>query len=132
MIMEKYPLIVCYREYDSDILFAEFVHNLKVTSAVAKEIVANCLDFTKGKKHYFILDISNVRDISADAKGFLQQPETGLKNILGAAFIATNPVSALIANIVIKTPKNFPAKFFSNREAATQWINDCKQKTAVR
>jgi hypothetical protein len=132
MMIERYPLVVCSREYNSDILFAEFASNLKVTSAVAKEIVANCLDFTKGTKHYFIFDISNVRDISADAKGFLQQPETGLKNILGAAFIANNPVSALIANIVIKTPKNFPAKFFSNRDAATQWINDCKVKTLVR
>jgi hypothetical protein len=46
-----------------------------------------------------------------------------LKNILGAAFIASNPVAALIANIFVKTPKDFIARFFSNRKEALDWIN---------
>ena len=52
---------------------------------------------------------------------------TGI-NILGAAFIATNPVSALFANIFIKTQKDFQAKFFSNKEDAFDWIIACREK----
>jgi len=125
MIAEKYPLVVFYSEMSSDIIYAEFPNNLKIDLPVAREIVANRFDLTKGKNHYIIVDVSNVRKITSEAKDYLQRPDAGLKNILGAAFIATNPVSAMIANIFVKTPKDFQAKFFSTKDAAFQWIIEC-------
>lgn len=122
MIIEKYPLVACRRERNSDIIFAEFPNNLKIDLATAKEIVSNRLDFMKNEKHYLVVDISNVKQVSSEAKEFMQRPDTGLKNLLGAAFVATNPVSAMIANIFVKTPKNFQARFFGNREDAYDWI----------
>ncbi len=124
---EKHPLVDFYSEMNSDILYAEFPNNLKIDLAAAREIVANRFDFAKDKPYYVIVDISHVRKVSREAKEYLQRPDTGLKNILGAAFIATNPVSALIANIFIKTPKDFQAKFFSTKEAAFEWIIQCRQ-----
>jgi hypothetical protein len=129
MTTEKYPLVVCYAEKNSDIVFAEFPHNLRIDLTAAKEIVSNRLDFMKESKHYLIIDVSNVRDISTEAKEYMQQPDAGLKNILGAAFIATNPVSMLIATIFIKTQKDFPARYFTNKEDAFDWIVDCRTKT---
>src|SRR5688500_18002884 len=117
-MIEKYSPSVHYTENDSDIVFAEFPNNLKVDLVKAKEIVANRLGLMQDRKHFLVIDISNVREVTQDAKEFMQRGGMGLKNILGAAFIATNPVSALIANIFIKTPKDFEARFFSNKEEA--------------
>src|SRR5258706_16414698 len=113
MTIKKYPMVRCTTEEGSDIIFAEFPANLKVDLAVAREIIGNRMDFARSKMHFVVIDVSNVREITPKAKSYLQQPDTGLKNILGAAFIASNPVSVLFANIFIKTQKDFEAKFFA-------------------
>lgn len=129
MLIRKYPYVICYARNDhKDIVFAEFPSNLKVDLLVAQGIVASRLDFTKNEKHYVVIDFSNVKEVSTDAKKFMQQPDMGMKNILGAAFIATNPVSAMLANIFVKTGKDFQAKFFSNKTIALNWILNAKNK----
>jgi hypothetical protein len=128
-IMEKYlPTVYYAGNNDSDIVFAEFPHNLKVDLTKAKEMVANRLFLTQNKKHFLVVDVSNVRAVTQEAKEFLQRSENGLKNILGAAFVATNPISTLIANIFVKTPKDFEARFFSNKEDAFDWIIEYRKK----
>src|SRR5258707_15110954 len=112
---------------DDDVIFAECTH-LKVDLSVAQQIVAKLLDFTNNKKHYLVFDMSKVQNVTADARKFLQQPNGGLKNILGAALIASNPVTALIANVFVKTPKDFQSKFFYNKKDAFDWILTRKQK----
>jgi hypothetical protein len=67
-----------------------------------------------------------VLSITKEAKKYLQNSEGGLKNILGAALIASNPLSALIANIFIKTPSKFQSRFFSNMDEALNWM--CSKK----
>jgi hypothetical protein len=121
-------LTIYYTADCSDVIFAEFPANQKIDLNKAKEMVAHRLDLAQDKKHFIIVDISNVREVTKEAKEFLQRTESGLKDILGAAFIATNPVSALIANIFIKIPKGFDAKFFSNKSDAFSWIGDQRKK----
>jgi hypothetical protein len=128
MKIKVYPLIICSIEPNTDILFLEYQKNSKINLAVAQETVSNRLEFMENKQHYVILDISNVQQITHDAKTYLQNPKTGLKNILGAAFIASNPVSVLFANIFIKTPKNFHARFFSQKSDALKWIMELKNR----
>jgi hypothetical protein len=125
-----FPLILLSTSANvADVIFAEFSTNLKVDLEVAKLMVSKRLNFAGNKKHFLVLDMSNVRAITAEAKKYMQEPEGGLKNILGAALIASNPVSALIANIFVKTDKQFDAKFFSDREAAFEWVYRQRQKT---
>lgn len=128
MKIEESPVVMYSTGKISDIVFLEFRNSLKVDLPVAKEIVASRLNFTKNKKHYLIVDISNVKEVSLDAKEYMQRPDAGLKNILGAAFVGTNPISALIANIFIKTPKEFNARFFTAKEDAYNWILDYRQE----
>lgn len=116
----------------ADVILVEFCPNLRVDLATAKQIVAKRLNFAGNKKHYLVLDMSNVRSVTAEAKQYLQAPDGGLKNILGAALVASNPVSALIANIFAKTSKNFEAKFFHNKQDALEWVYQEKQKTIKR
>ncbi|HMI66385.1 MAG TPA: hypothetical protein VK517_10135, partial [Cyclobacteriaceae bacterium] len=86
------------------------------------------LDFLKDEKHYVIIDVSNVREITLEAKEYMQRPDPGQKNILGAAFVGTNPLSVLFANIFVKTRKTFQAKFFSNKVDAFDWIIEQRRK----
>lgn len=131
MIVKQYPLITLSTEPDSNIVFMEFRPDLKVDLEEAREIVSSRLEFTRNRKHFLILDLTNVRQITAEAKEFMQQPEGGLKNILGAAFTGGNPVAVLIANIFIKTPTEFQSRFFTSRERAVSWIEQCKRKISV-
>src|SRR5687768_16949471 len=102
MTSEESPMITLSTACNvADIIFVEFCANLRVDLEVAQHIVAKRLSFTNHQKHYLVLDMSNVRAITAQAKNYLQAPDTGLKHILGAALIAANPVSAMIANIFI-------------------------------
>jgi len=128
MRIEKYPFVTYSTERHSDIILARFQNNLKIDLAVAVELIDNRFDFAGDKKHYVIIDVSNVREITPKGKEYMQRPDTGLKNILGAAFVAPNPVSVLFANIFIKTQKNFQAKFFTNEEDAFVWIIEHMQK----
>jgi hypothetical protein len=128
MISKVYPLVTCSIEADTDIVVTKIRNVLNLDLTAAKELVASRLDFMKDEKHYVLIDISNIKHYTSEAKQYMQNPETGLKNILGAAFIASNPISTLIANIFIKTKINFPAKYFSKKTEALKWINELKIK----
>lgn len=128
MKIKSYPnfeLILDNRQ----ILYAEFTRHIRVDIQKAMEMVWCRLEFTGNSKHYMIADLSKVTEVTGEAKEYLQNPDGGLKNLMAAALIASNPVSALIANIFIKTPKSFPARYFSKKEEALAWILDQKQRS---
>jgi hypothetical protein len=119
---------VIFELIEPDIVLASFTHGTRVDLEMAQQIVAERLLVTNNKKHYLVADASNVLSITAEAKNFLQRPEIGLKNISGAALIASNPLAALIANIFVKTPADFITQFFSNERDALSWIRIQKKR----
>jgi hypothetical protein len=128
MISKVYPLVTCSIETDVDIVVTKVRNVLNLDLVAAKELVASRLDFMRDEKHYVLIDISDIKHFTTEAKQYMQSPETGLKNILGAAFIASNPISILIANVFIKTKINFPARFFSKKAEALEWIKGLKTR----
>jgi hypothetical protein len=106
----------------SDIVFAEFSHSLRVDLAIAREIVASRMIFTENQPHYAIIDMSNIDHVDADARDFMRHPEGGLKNIRASAFLASNPIAAMLANFYVKVTKNFPARFFYSKQDALDWL----------
>jgi hypothetical protein len=123
MERKKYRYITCSKDNNhKNLLFAEYSPGLAVDLEVAKEIVANRLDFTNGEDHYVVIDLNNIKSVTSEAKEFMQSPEGGLQKILGAAFFANNPVASLIANVYVKTPTNFETRLFSTKQEATAWI----------
>ena len=126
--IKKYPLVTFSKELGSDIIFAEYSKNLKVDLAMAQEIVNNRLDFTQNKNHYFIIDFSNINYFNQEAKAYMQSPEGGAKNVLAAAFMASNMVATLLANVFIRKIKDVPSKFFSNKKDALKWIKGLKNE----
>lgn len=127
MIKKTFPLATFEVDFSNRILSAEFTSNVKVDLTVARELVQNRLEITDGNPFYLIIEFSNVREVTQKAKEYLLDPDGGLQNILGAAFLANNPVSALIANIFIKSSKKFPARYFSKKADAVRWIIEINQ-----
>lgn len=111
----------------NDIVLGELNGSGYVDRPTAIEIVSNRIDFTQNRNHYLILELSGIKEVSHEAKEYLQAEE-GLKNILGAAFVANDPISILIANVFIKVPKNFEARIFTNKSDALIWLLELKKK----
>lgn len=128
MRIKKYKYVTISAESEDSIIYAEYADNLSVDLPIAKELVNSRLEFTGNKQSYVVIDLSNVKQVTSEAKEYLQRQEGGLKNILGAAFVAKNPVSALIANIFVKTNSGFESRFFSDRTSAAKWLKNYKEK----
>lgn len=126
MNIKSYRFATCSMEPGDNILFFNFHENLNIDLPLAQELVTNRLLFTKNQKHYLIQQISNIFDINYEAIQYLKDTEQGLKNLLGAAYIPSGPLSKELAEILVKQTKKFPAKIFDSEEEAIKWINDLK------
>lgn len=131
MVVKEYAFVIFTAEENSDVIFAHFPQSIKVDLELAKQLISYRLDFAKGLRHYLVMDISNVKHITAQAKEYTQFAPEAVANILGAAFIAGNPVSSLFANIFIKAQNKFPSKYFSSKEDAFNWVEELKKKSPV-
>ena len=127
MKIKKYPLVTLSQEVGTDIVFIEYHTNLNLDIVSAKELVASRLDFTLNKPHYLIVDVSNIKYFSPEVKTYMQHPEGGAKNVLGGAFIASNLIATLLANVFIRKIKDVPVKFFPGKKDALLWIHELKQ-----
>ncbi len=126
---KEYPFVkFSLLEHSDDIIFQEFKNDLHIDIVVAKEIVDSRIDFSGNvKKIYIIIDLSNVKAVSQEAKFYLQAPADDRKNIMAIAFVANNPVSALFANIFVKATKDYQSKFFTNKDNALVWILESRR-----
>lgn len=122
MEIREYPMVTYARLGQSNLVYAEFRHAVSVDLTTAKAIVASRLEFTQNKMHMLVADMSMVKHMTNEAKEYMQRADGGLQNIVAAALIASNPLAALIANIFVKGPKQFPARFFARKEDAMHWI----------
>ena len=123
--MDKYSFFKIEKE--NDVICVEFSKDLKIDGDTAEKLVSDRINFAKGIQYYYVIDLSNIRQITPEAKYFMQNSEKALSNILGVAFVAQNPVSVLLANIFVKTEKNFPSKFFNKMTEAIDWIVELKK-----
>lgn len=128
MKTKMYPFCTLSILEDEDTIYIEYCHNLEINLSSAEDIVSSRMDFAPDKKHYLIVDATNVKSVSREAKNYLLDPEYGTKNIIAAAMIAGNPVSSMLANIFIKSSKNFPSRYFAKKSDAIKWINELKNK----
>ncbi len=115
-------------ESESNIVKASYNPGVIINLDAAKSIVDNRIEVTGGKPHYFFIDFSNIRQVTAEAKKYMQAQDYGLKNILAAAFVADNPIARLIAQIYVKTQKKFDARFFESKEDALMWLKALSSK----
>ncbi len=130
METKKYPLVNYSQEPGSNIVYCEYNPKLKIDLDIARELTLNYHDFTAHKPIYLITDFSCIERVTQEAKGYWQSTESGITNLLGVAFIASNPVSALLANIFVKSPRVVPLKYFSDKKTALAWIKQLRENNS--
>lgn len=124
---KEYKNISFWKEED-DILSFKYAPKLEMDLDIAKELVKNRLDYTGGREMYTLIDGTNLKSTTKEARDYMTDPEGGLKGILAGAFLANSVVTTVIINLYLtinKPPK--PAKFFSNKDSAIKWLKDLKQ-----
>jgi hypothetical protein len=130
--LKEFKTTTFWIEDDDDILFFKYATKLEIDLSIAKEIIASRLDYTNNRPMFTLIDFSNVKSTTKEARDYMNDPEGGLKGILGGAFLSNNAVATLFINLYLKINKpSVPAKFFTNREEALDWLMTIKSKKAV-
>jgi len=112
---------------DDGILFSSYKINLAIDLERAKKIVEDRLSFTEGRSYLILIDFSNIKSVSKEARDYMNDPDGGLKGILGGAFLSNNVVGTLFINLYIKINRpSTPTRFFTNKDEALQWLRKIK------
>jgi len=119
-------------EEENDIIFFKYSPKLVIDIDVAKEIVASRLEYCENKPSYTLIDFTNVKSVTKEARDYMSNPDSGLKGILGGAFLSNNVVATLFVNLYLKVSNPLvPAKFFTNRDEALRWLRKIKMEAAA-
>lgn len=130
-----------YKEYrttsywttgNEDIVFFKYAPKLEIDIDVAKEIVESRLHYTRGRSVYTLIDFSNVKSVTKEARDYMNSPEGGLKGILGGAFLSNSVVATLFVNLYLKiSSPSVPAKFFTTERDAMWWLRKIRKAAPV-
>jgi hypothetical protein len=123
----EYKTTSFWKEKDDDLIFFKYSPQLEINIDVAKEIVNSRLEYSENKPVYTLIDFTNVKSTTKEARDFMNSPEGGLKGILGGAFLSNSVVATLFINLYLKISKPVvPAHFFTDREEAINWLKKLK------
>jgi hypothetical protein len=118
----RYISVSCHEE-TPDIVFGSYAPHLTIDLEIAREMIENRLSFSEGQPVYTLIDFTNVKSVTKEARDYMNSAEGGLKGILGGAFLSNNVMATLFINLFLKISKpTVPAKFFTNRDEAVKWL----------
>jgi len=126
-------ITVWTEELYPEILFGIYAPRLEIDLNTAKELIENRVEFAGGKPMYTLLDFTNVKSVTKEARDYMNSPEGGLKGLLGGAFLSNNVVATLFINLFLKVSHPvIPAKFFTDRTEALNWLLKIKNEGVVK
>jgi hypothetical protein len=128
---KEFPKITFWRE-DDEIVAFKYAPKLNIDLTVAKELVQNRLEYCNNVPSYSLIDFTNVKSVTKEARDYMNDPKGGLRGILGGAFLSNSAVSTLFINLYLKINKpTVPAKFFTDKNAALEWLKRLKSENEI-
>jgi len=125
----KYMTIYTDDRYP-DVVFGTYAPQLEIDLTIAKELIANRLAFLGGKPAYTLIDFTNVKSVTREARDYMNSPEGGLKGLLGGAFLSNNLVATLFVNLYLRMSRPvIPARFFNSKTDALAWLCRVRAET---
>ena len=120
----SYRYITVWREdHYPGLIFGVYAPRLEINLPVARELIENRLEYSGGEAAYFLIDFTNVKSVTKEARDYMNSPDGGLKGVLAGAFVSNNVVSTLLVNLFLKVcAPVVPAKFFTDRHEALRWL----------
>jgi hypothetical protein len=126
---KEYETVSFWREEDDDILFFKYAPRLEMTIDVAKAIVQSRLDYCQGVPSYMVIDATNIKSATKEARDYMNSREGGLKGVLGGAFLSNNVMATLAINLFLKVSNlPVPAKFFTDKGEAIKWLRKIRNE----
>jgi hypothetical protein len=113
-----------YYELQDDLLIGIYKKNLKITLAIAKEIVETRLKFTDNQPVLALAYNAGVVRFDKAARDFLASDE-GVKGVIAGAVVQENfyPVGVFFINFYLSVAKpKVPARFFTTKQGAIRWL----------
>jgi len=124
---KEYENITFWRVEDN-IIFFKYAPQIEIDLETAKGMVEKRLDYTENEAVFTLIDFTNVKSVTKEARDYMNSPDGGLKGILGGAFLSNNVVATLFVNLYLKVSSpSIPARFFTNREDAVNWLRKTRQ-----
>jgi hypothetical protein len=118
---------------ENDILFCSYKPHIEIDLAIAKRIIHDRMKFTAGESYPILIDFSNMKSVTKEARDYMNSREGGLQGLLGGAFLSNSVVATLFINLYLKINNPpIPARFFTNKADALNWLKKIKiEKTKV-
>lgn len=124
---KEYKTASFWKETDDDILFLKYSQKLEMSIDVATEIVKSRMEYCGGVPMYTVIDVTNIKSATKEARDYMNSTEGGLKGVLAGAFLSNSVVATLIINLFIKVNNlTVPAKFFTEKQEAVKWLRKIK------
>lgn len=80
------------------------------------------IEVMKGEKTPAVADISTIKHVDKASFRFLSSPRAG-EGLSALGIIISNPVTRMVGNFFVKFHQpEYPFRFFTNVEEATEWI----------
>jgi hypothetical protein len=109
---------------ENEVLFCSYKPHLEIDIVAAKRIIKDRIDFTEGKAYPIMIDFSNMKSVTKEARDYMNSPSGGLIGLLCGAFLSKSVVATLFINLYLKINNpTIPAKFFTNKADARNWLN---------
>jgi hypothetical protein len=110
---------------ENDILFCSYKKQIQIDITIAKRIIKDRVEFTGGKLYPILIDFTNMHSVTKEARDYMNDPEGGLKGLLGGAFLSNSLVTTLFVNLYLTINKpTIPAKFFTKKTEALNWLKE--------
>ncbi|MEQ8363265.1 MAG: hypothetical protein RH948_10380 [Cyclobacteriaceae bacterium] len=98
----------------------------------AKGIVQSRLEYSQGKPCYYLIDVTNLKSVTKEAREYMSDKNEGLSGVLGGAFISNKVLTTVIVNFFFNINKpSVPARFFTNRDDALIWLRKLKNQAVL-
>ncbi len=108
---------------EDNILFCSYKQHLEIDITTAKRIIKDRVTFTDGEYYPILIDFSNMKSVTKEARDYLNSAEGGLSGLLGGAFLSKNVVASLFINLYLKVNHPaIPARFFTDKTEAIDWL----------
>src|SRR5687768_8624108 len=105
---------------EDGVAFAE-LYVEDITLKVAKQIVETRYEITDGETYPVIIDISNIKSVTKEARVYLSQGKA-VEKISAAALFTNSLVARIVANFFLGFNRpNIPIRIFTNKAEALKW-----------
>lgn len=131
--IKRNDIVTFWEEPDFEgILFFEYTPALEMNVDIAKRLVKDRLNYTNGESRFCLIDITNLKSVTKEAREYMSDPKGGLIGISGGAFISSSVLTTVIVNLFFKINRpEIPSRFFTDRTDALSWLAKIKNESKI-